>query len=148
MHQGDLIQKHLFKIAKYQPCESFFDQSDCCDFDGRNISSYNKATESLDELFLVIENDDNDQDSGVFLTKTQKMDQEKGGHQENREGTLPMHEIFNSDDNFTKHNATQFESVHKDIRSKMCGMKEIIQQEHSFLQKIDRYSFENVTINI
>lgn len=78
--------------------------------------SYNEPLKkSVDELFLLIENQDNDQDSGVFLTKLQEINQEKN--------------IF---DNFWYSNSS--------LKTKMSGMKEIFQQEQSFLSKLNRYT--------
>lgn len=49
---------------------------------------------------------------------------------------------FNPQENFTRA-SFKFDIVHKEVRSKMDDMKEIIEQEHSFLRKIDKYSFDN-----
>ena len=115
------------------------------------------VTDTEDELFLVIESH-NDNDSGVFITKEQKFFHEmdvdqpkdlpatpKRKFRYSRDfGSLQSHAIntFNPQENFSRA-SFKFELVHKEIRSKMDGMKEIIEQEHSFLRKIDKCSFDD-----
>lgn len=129
--QGDLIQKHLLKIAV--PNERAFNKADPHE---RTIASCNAASRtSVDELFLIIETQENDQDSGVFVTKTQN---------EYSQGATSNY----AENNFTECDY-KFETVHNDVKVKFENMKEIIQQEHSFLTKINKYTFDclDLTLN-
>lgn len=140
LHQGDLIQKHLLKIAKFQAQENSFSHSDYCCFDA--LSSSYKTTKSEDEIFFVFANKDNDQDSGVFLNRTQTTDREcLEKHSNDDDLTVQKYEFVNFESNFTKHKF-KFELVHKNVRSKIFGMKEIMIAEKSFLRKIDKYKFD------
>lgn len=168
MHQGEIIQKHLQDISKNnQPTSDHC--SDKSDFGGsqREYSSlptcskwHNQVvTDTEDELFLVIESH-NDNDSGVFITKEQQFfhemdidesknlrDTPKRKFRYSRDfESLKDHAIntFNPQENFTRA-SFKFDLVHKEVRSKMDGMKEIIEQEHSFLTKINKYSFDDHT---
>lgn len=157
-----MIQKHLQDITKTtsEPCAEHSDN----EIDDREYSSMpscsnwqNKiATDTEDELFLVIENN-NDNDSGVFITKEQRFFQEmeldelknlpstpKRKFRYSRDfESLKDHTIntFNPQENFTRA-SFKFEGIHKEVRTKMDDMKEIIEQEHSFLRKINKYSFD------
>lgn len=165
LHQGEIIQKHLQDLAKTnQPfSEKFSDQSDFdepnCEFSSLPISvnwSNQAATDTEDELFLVIENH-NDNDSGVFITKEQQFfhemeqdqcpncpDTPKRKFRNSRDfESLKDHGInsFNPQENFARA-SFKFDILHREVRSKMDGVKEIIEQEHSFLRKINKYSFD------
>lgn len=114
-------------------------------------------TDTDDELFLVIENN-NDNDSGVFITKEQRyfhemdvdqsrslVDTPKRKFRHSRDfESLKDHAIssFNPQENFNRA-SSRFEKVQKDIRFKMDNMKEIIDQEQSFLEKLNRYTFDD-----
>jgi hypothetical protein len=115
------------------------------------------VTDTEDELFLVIENN-NDNDSGVFITKEQRyfhemdvdqsrslVDTPKRKFRHSRDfESLKDHAIssFNPQENFNRA-SSRFEKVQKDIRFKMDNMKEIIEQEQSFLEKLNRYTFDD-----
>lgn len=104
----------------------------------------------------MIENN-NDNDSGVFITKEQRIfhetdidecknlpDTPKRKFRYSRDfESLKDHALntFNPQENFTKA-SYKFEGIHKEVRSKLDDMKEIIEQEHSFLRKINKYSFD------
>lgn len=158
-----MIHKQLQEITK-QESEK---ESDHSDFDNANchyssLPSCSKwrnqdVTDTEDELFLVIENH-NDNDSGVFITKEQQflqdmdMDQHKNlpdtpkrKFRYSRDfNSLKDHAIntFNPQENYVRA-SFKFDLVHKEVRSKMDDMKEIIEQENSFLKKINKYSFDD-----
>lgn len=160
-----MIQKHLQDIAKTNqpPSERLSDQSDFDD-GSRQFSSLptcskwdnRVATDTEDELFLVIESH-NDNDSGVFITKQQffhDMDVDQHQHipdtpkrkfRYSRDfESLKDHAInsFNPSENFARASC-KFESVHKEVCLKMNNMNEIIEQERSFLRKINKCSFDD-----
>lgn len=64
-------------------------------------------------------------------------------------GSLKDHAInnFNPQDNFTRA-SFKFQEIRQDIRCKMDDMNEIIQQEQSFLKKIDKYSLDDEDIDM
>lgn len=157
-----MIQKHLQDIAKTnQPTsERCSDQSDFDDgsrqFTSLPTWSNQVVTDTEDELFLVIESH-NDNDSGVFVTKQQffhDMDIDQHQHipdtpkrkfRYSRDfESLKDHAIntFNPQENFARASC-KFDMVHKQVRSKMNNMNEIIEQEHSFLRKINKYSLDD-----
>lgn len=122
--QGDLIQRQLSNIAF--PNERLIDQHKCFNQHDQpaSICSEPNGT-SNDELFLVIENQqDNDQDSGVYFSKALSLER-------NYLSPIPKPDY-------------KFEMVHEDVKMKFSGMKEIIEQEYSFLSKINKYTFDHV----
>lgn len=163
LHQGEIIQKHLQEISKTtsEHCQEASD-SDIANREYSSLPSCSKwqnqvATDTEDELFLVIENS-NDNDSGVFITKEQRFFHEMDIDECKNLPSTPKRKFrysrdfellkdhalntFNPQENFTRA-SFKFEEVHKEVRSKMDDMKEIIEQEHSFLKKINKYSFSN-----
>lgn len=114
-------------------------------------------TDTEDELFLVIENH-NDNDSGVFITKEQQFFHEMDVDQRQDLPQTPKRKFrysrdfeslkdhainsFNPQENFARA-SIKFDMVHKEVRTKMDGMKEIIEQEHSFLRRINKCSFDD-----
>ncbi|CRL03305.1 CLUMA_CG016185, isoform A [Clunio marinus] len=166
LHQGEMIQKHLQEIAKannlqQQICESR--ESFAFESDGRYSPSivsewknHVDATDTEDELFLVIENN-NDNDSGVFITKEQFFHDMEIDQPKSIDGTpkrkfrnsrdfqsLKGHAIttLNPQENFTRA-SDEFEFAHKQICSEMNGVKEIIEQERSFLRKINKFTYND-----
>ena len=174
LHQGEIIQKHLQDYAKAQEnnSEKFSDHSD---YGERHLmysslpscsqtrfpSTQVVTTDTEDELFLVIDHhqhSNNDNDSGVFITKEQKFFHEMDVDQRRDLVETPKRKFrysrdyeslkdhainnFNPQENFTRA-SFKFDLVHKEIRTKIDGMKEIIDQEHSFLRKINKYSFDD-----
>jgi hypothetical protein len=122
-----------------------------------SCSKWNNAASSVmtdtdDELFLVIENH-NDNDSGVFITKEQRsfydMEVDIGSRincistpkrkfRNTRDfESLRDHAIneIHSTENFAR-TSCKFEIIRKELRSEIDNVKEIIDQEHSFLTKI------------
>lgn len=120
-----------------------------------------------DELFLIIDHH-NDNDSGVFISKMEEQQifhsmgddeydcyrrtpRRKFYRDRNRcEDMLKGHPInyFNSQESFAR-TSCKFEMVHKNLRSEMDNVKEIINQEQSFLTKIhtNRGSMEEINTN-
>lgn len=170
LHQGELIQKQLQEITK-TTSDEFTRHSDS-DMPTREYSSLMScskwqnqvATDTEDELFLVIENNNDtvgDNDSGVFITKEQRFVHDldigepmtlpntpKRKFRYSRDfESLKDHALntFNPQEDLKKTSraSIKFEGIHKEVRSKMDGMKEILEQEHSFLRKINKYSFDN-----
>lgn len=165
LHQGEIIQKHLQELSKNQNqriSEQDTENSECeeahHEFTSNPTSSRwsQVVTDTEDELFLVIENH-NDNDSGVFITKEQQFfrdmdfDQRKDlpntpkrKFRNSRDfGLLRDHAIntFSAQENFTR-TSFKFESVHRDVCSKVNNMKKILEQEQSFLKKINKYNFD------
>lgn len=119
------------------------------------------TTDTEDELFLIIENH-NDNDSGVFITKEQKFIHEleidrdsqlsstpKRKFRDSRDfGMLREHAIntFNPHEDFRRA-SSRFEQVHREIRMKMDGMKNMIASESSFMRKIDKYQIDDNIID-
>lgn len=138
--QGDLIQKHLSKISFP---ESSFNHPNCFE---PTISHCNEELKnSVDELFLVIENQDNDQDSGVFITKLQKNDQENNISEDFWYRNISLLKKDADAENIF----SECDFKYEDVKTKICGMKKIIQQEQSFLTKLNaEIENGNVTINI
>lgn len=116
-----------------------------------------ETTDTEDELFLVIESHNSaDNDSGVFITREQRFVHEidrqsqlsstpKRKHRECRDfGMLREHAIntFNPHEDFRRA-SRRFEQVHREIRQKMDGMKNIIGGEMSFMRKIDKYKLDD-----
>lgn len=140
-----------------------------CDDGASTIQSYSRwnnavITDTEDELFLVIENQ-NDNDSGVFTSKEQRSFHEmeteefkisvqstpKRKFRSNRDfESLKDHAIndIQSVESFTR-TSCKFELIHKELKSDIQNVKEIIDQEHSFLRKINRRrsSFDNITFD-
>ena len=163
LHQGEIIQKHLQEMSKDQCLDKYSEKvSEASNYYDLNdsVPTCSKWSNQLDneddELFLLIDHH-NDNDSGVFITKEnifyEMEDNErrdfnstpKRKFRYNRDfGSLKDHAIntFNPQENFTRA-SSKFTCIHKEIRSKMDDMKEIIEQEQSFLRKIDKYSFED-----
>lgn len=107
-----------------------------------------------DELFLIIDHH-NDNDSGVFVSKEeQKIYHEMADDEWNCYRRTPRRKLrcdrdrsqdllrdhpinyINSQDHFARASC-KFEIVNKDLRSKIANIKEIINQEQSFLTKIN-----------
>lgn len=164
LHQGELIQKHLQEMST-NPQHRSEHGSENSDFDDAHqeftslptCSKWSQVvTDTEDELFLVIENH-NDNDSGVFITKEQQFyrdmdfDQRtdlpntpKRKFRDSRDfSSLKDHALntFNAQENFTR-TSFKFENVQRDVRSKVNNMKKILEQEQSFLNKINKYSFD------
>lgn len=154
-----MIQKHLQELSKTASDHSDYDVANREYSSLQSCSKWQNqvVTDTEDELFLVIENS-NDNDSGVFITKEQRFFHEmdidecknlpstpKRKFRYSRDfESLKDHALntFNPQENFTRA-SFKFEGIHKEVRSKMDDMKEIIEQEHSFLRKINKYSFSN-----
>lgn len=162
-----MIQKHLQDIKETRDNEKFSDYEKCSECyeapeDFASLPTGSKwsnqpVTDTEDELFLIIDHH-NDNDSGVFITKEQQffhdMDIDlpkdlsstpKRKLRGSRDfESLKSHAIktLNPPEDFTRA-SFKFELVHKEIRSKMNGMKEIIEQEHSFFRKIDKYTLDD-----
>lgn len=161
-----MIQKHLQEMSKNQQQISEH-ASENSEYDEANqefasLPTYSKRSQVLtdteDELFLVIENH-NDNDSGVFITKEQQFNQYMDFDQRKDLSITPKRKLrysrdfyslkdhainsFNAQDNFTR-TSCKFENVHRDVRSKVNNMKKILEQEQSFLKKFDKdkYNFE------
>lgn len=158
-----MIQKHLQEITKAQS-EKCSENSDYeernRDFSSLPISTNwntQPVTDTEDELFLVIENN-NDNDSGVFITKEQRFFHEMDVNQRRALDDTPKRKFrysrdfeslkdhainnFNPQENFTR-TSFKFDMVHNQIRSKLRACDEIIDQEHSFLTKINKYSLDD-----
>lgn len=163
IQQGEIIQKHLTKINDNDSNNDYImPRAGHPTMDESSIFSCPKwenestrTTEEEDELFLVIENH-NDNDSGVFISKAQQLntftnhllplpetpkrkyrrskdyDQLKD-HLINQTHKVEFHNL--NADQFTRA-SFKFDIVREQIREKMNGMKEIIQQEQSFLKRI------------
>lgn len=167
IQQGEIIQKHLTKINDIDHNNDYI-----LPRAGRQIKMNNyshessifscpkwenestRTTEEEDELFLVIENH-NDNDSGVFISKAQQLstfenqllplpETPKRKYRRSRDyDQMKDHlinqahkmEFHNQADQFTRA-SFKFDMVRDQIREKMDGMKEIIQQEQSFLKRI------------
>lgn len=141
-----------YEIAQYDAIS--MQQPSCSKWDNETIKT---VTEDEDELFLIL--DHNDNDSGVFISKNEQRiysevaDDEYFCHRRtprrkfysDRDCMLAT-EKFNSQENFAQ-TSCKFEMVHKDLRTKMNSVKEIIDQEQSFLTKIHRISYENLAID-
>lgn len=131
-----------------------------------NVQQRETVTDTEDELFLIIDHH-NDNDSGVFISKMEEQQiyhamaddefhcyrrtpRRKFYRDGNRcEDMLKNHPInyFNSQESFAR-TSCKFELVHKNLRSEMDNVKEIINQEQSFLTKIHHHgSFEELTTN-
>lgn len=175
IQQGEMIQKCLIDMHHKQhlylePCSenSDFEIAQCDDGTStmKSCSRWNNAeiTDTEDELFLIIENH-NDNDSGVFISKEQRTFHEM--EYEECKMTLEMtpkrkfrydrdfdslkdHAIndMQSVESFTR-TSCKFELIHKELKSEMNNVKEIIDQEHSFLRRINRRrsSLDNVTFD-
>lgn len=116
------------------------------------------TTDTEDELFLVIENH-NDNDSGVFITKEQRffyemeIDECSTPKRKYRFGrdyeSLRDHPIntIHSSENFAR-TSCKFELIHKELRSEMNNVKDIIEQEQSFLTKINHKRRSSLDIRI
>jgi hypothetical protein len=174
LHQGEIIQsqlKHLQDKNHRQPppppskfshyCEQISENSEDdfeiaqCD-DVSSLPSCSKwtnndamLTDTEDELFLVIENH-NDNDSGVFITKEQQafFDMDIDCSTPKRKfrfscdfESLRNHAIntVHSSENFAR-TSCKFDKIHSELKSKMNNVKEMIDQEQSFLTKINRIS--------
>jgi len=111
--------------------------------------------------FSIESHNSADNDSGVFITKEQRFVHEfdrqsqlsstpKRKHRDNRDfGMLREHAIntFNPHEDFRRASC-RFEQVHREIRQKMDGMKNIVGGEVSFMRKIDKYKLDDDTITI
>lgn len=155
LHQGEIIQKHLQEIAK--PSQDYSSGHFECDFPTQLEWSNQVQTDTEDELFLVIESH-NDNDSGVFITKEQQFFQQMDIDQHKSLEDTPKRKFrhsrdfmplkdhaintLNLQDDFTRA-SFKFDLAHKELRSKMNDMKDIIAQEHSFLRKIEKCSFDD-----
>jgi hypothetical protein len=124
------------------------------------------VTDTDDELFLIIDHFQNDNDSGVFISKMEEQQvhhamaddefdcyrrtpRRKFYRDRNRcEDMLKGHPInyFNSQESFAR-TSCKFELVHKNLRSEMDNVKEIINQEQSFLTKIHHRGSEEELTN-
>lgn len=164
-----MIQKCLVEMNHKQHCylEPYSENSDYelaqCDDGTSTIQSYSRwnnavMTDTEDELFLVIENH-NDNDSGVFISKEQRSFHEveieeftstpKRKFRLDRDfESLKDHAIndIQSSESFTR-TSCKFELIHKELKSEMNNVKELIDQEHSFLRRINRRSLDNVTFD-
>lgn len=165
-HQQQQPQNHFY----LEPCSenSDFEIVQCDDGLSTlpSMSRWNNAvvTDTEDELFLVIENH-NDNDSGVFISKDQRTFHEmeieeckismastpKRKFRNDRDfESLRDHAIKDIQcvESFTR-TSCKFELIHKELKSEMNNVKEIIDQEHSFLRKINRRrsSLDNITFD-
>ncbi|KAG5677231.1 hypothetical protein PVAND_007007 [Polypedilum vanderplanki] len=164
LHQGEMIQNQLKQLQDKKQkqqlttfshfCEQISENSEdefvqydsslptCSKWTNNEIS-----TDTEDELFLVIENH-NDNDSGVFITKEQQaffeMDIDCSTPKRKFRFSCDFESIKNhainsihSSENFAR-TSCKFEKIHKDLKSKMNNVKEMIDQEQSFLTKINR----------
>ena len=162
--QGEIIQKHLTKINDIDNNDYIMpragrqikmnNESSIFSCPKWENESTRTTESSSDELFLVIENH-NDNDSGVFISKAQQLStfenqllplpetpkrkyrrskdfEQLKDHLLNHAHKLEFH---NQADQFTRA-SFKFDMVRDQIREKMDGMKEIIQQEQSFLKRI------------
>ena len=176
LHQGEMIQKHLSEMNEKQQQQSsnYYEKYSESDFEiahceelsslpscSRWNNDHTMLTDTDDELFLVIENH-NDNDSGVFISKEQRffhemevedLDYKNFAETPKRKfrrnvGTLRDHALNNihSSENFAR-TSSKFELIHKELRSEMNNVKEIIDQEQSFLTKINRRSSFDDTYN-
>lgn len=170
LQQGEMIQKRLVEMndkprlspqpphqryyEQYSNNNSDFEIAQCDDLSSLpSCSKWNNAimTDTEDELFLVIENN-NDNDSGVFISKEQRFHEmeideckhfvqistPKRKFRHTREfESLRDHAIntIHSTENFAR-TSCKFELIHKELRSEINSVKEIIDQEQSFLTKI------------
>lgn len=153
-----MIQKHLQEIAKPQIPDYSSSQFESEFLTHSKWSSQAQTDTEDDILFLVIDDSHNDNDSGVFITKEQQFfhemdidqpksleDTPKRKFRHSRDFVpLKDHAIntLNLQDDFTRA-SFKFDLAHKELRSKMNDMKEIIAQEHSFLRKIEKCSFDD-----
>lgn len=169
--QGTEIQKRLVEINEKRLESHFSENSEyeiaqydaislqpsCSKWDNETLKTVTD-TEDDDELFLIIDHH-NDNDSGVFISKKEQRiysevaDDEYFCHRRtprrkfhsNRDCVLAT-EKFNSQENFAQ-TSCKFEMVHKDLRTKMDSVNEIIDQEQSFLTKIHRISYDNLAFD-
>lgn len=135
-------------------CDEISSLPSCSKWDNNNHAIETVTDTEDDELFLIIDHH-NDNDSGVFITKEEQRIYHEVADDEfdcyrrtpcrklrsdrDREHEmLKSHPInyINSQDHFAR-TSCKFEIVNKDLRSKMANVKEIINQEQSFLTKID-----------
>lgn len=176
--QGEIIQRRLNEISKVKPQppqqrrnRAYYATTDNSDSDERRFPSLattsglgHETTDTEDELFLVIESHCNDNDSGVFITKEQRFVHEtteidrqsqlsstpKRKYRDSRDFTsLREHAIntFNPHEDFRRASC-RFEQVHREIRQKMDGMKNMIASETSFMRKIDKYRLDDNTNDV
>lgn len=110
--------------------------------------------QSDDEFLLVIESH-NENDSGVCFSKEKHFfKQIVNDHSKDLSSTpkrkfrdlksLKDHGInnFTTQDGF-KGASFKFDLAHQELRTKMSDMKSIIAQEHSFLKKLNKCSFDD-----
>lgn len=165
LKQGSEIQKRLVEInekrleshfsenPEYEiaKCDEISSQPSCSKWDNEIIKTVTDTED--DELFLIIDHH-NDNDSGVFISKeeqrfSQVVDDEFHCYRRTprrkfyRDRDFMLTEKFNSFEDFAR-TSCKFEMVHKEIRTKMDSVQEIIDQEQSFLTKIHRNSIDNL----
>lgn len=133
-------------------CDEISSLPSCSKWNNRAIETVTDTED--DELFLIIDHH-NDNDSGVFVSKEeQKIYHEMADDEfhcyrrtprrklrrdrDRSQELLREHPInyINSQDHFARASC-KFEIVNKDLRSKIANVKEIINQEQSFLTKIN-----------
>jgi hypothetical protein len=175
-----MIQRHLSELASdnkslrgsqrrynYERNHHYATTTDNSDFEDRkcdfssipttSLCGHETATDTDDELFLVIENH-NDNDSGVFITREQRFFREvelgqrcnfpstpKRKLRHSRDfGSLKDHAIntFNPHEDFQRE-TYKFDRVHQEIRMKVDDMKHIITNENSFIRKLDKYTLND-----
>lgn len=176
-----MIQRHLNELAdtksvrssrRYTNYDHHYATTDNnSDFEDRkydfsslpttSICGHETATDTEDELFLVIENH-NDNDSGVFITREQRFFREVELGQRSHLSTTPKRKLrnsrdfgslrghaintFNPNEDFRRA-STKFVEVHREIRTKVDDVKHIIANENSFIRKLDRYTLDDDNID-
>lgn len=119
----------------------------------------NESTDSEDELFLVIENQ-NDNDSGVFITKEaaketfnfdnetlQETPKRRFKHDSMKDCISNKENEVNEDNEFVRA-SFKFNTVHQEIKIKIDELNHKLQLEQSFLQKInDKNENENLIVD-
>jgi hypothetical protein len=180
LQQGEMIQRHLNDLASdtkslrssrrynYERNHHYATTTDNSDFEDRkydfaslpttSICGHETVTDTEDELFLVIENH-NDNDSGVFITREQRFFREVELGQRSSLSTTPKRKLRHSRDfgSLREHAintfinpqedfrraSSKFDRVHQEIRMKVDDMKHIIENENSFIRKLDKYTLDD-----
>lgn len=124
----------------------------CSKWDNETLKT---VTDTEDDVLFLIIDHHNDNDSGVFISKneqrlySQVVDDEFHCYRRtprrrfHRDRDFMLTEKFDSYEDFAR-TSCKFEMVHKEIRTKMNSVQEIIDQEQSFLTKIHRNSVDNL----
>ena len=142
-----------YELARLDEMSS---QPSCSKWDNETIKT---VTDSDDELFLIIDDNHNDNDSGVFISKKEQRlfnkvaDDEFNGYRRtssrrfycDRNRLLAKNGKVSSCDSFARA-SSKFEMLHKDLRLKMNSVQELINREQSFLTKIHCHSDTNEDI--